>query len=260
MTRRAQLADLWRYRFLLQNLVWRELKIKYKGAVLGVFWSMLHPLFLLVVYTFAFRYVVKIRVEHFPVFLFAALLPWTFLNASLTGGVSAVTDHGSLVRKIYFPRAVLPLSTVFFNLIQLGLTLFVFIPALPLLGVPLTPALLLLPLLVALQVPFVTGLVLLASALYVSFRDLRHFVELLMQFWFWLTPVIYPLEMVPARFVPFFVFNPMAHFTGAYRRLILDGRVPPFQVWLILAALSAGTFAAGWHVFHLRAPRFAEDV
>lgn len=260
MRTRGHLSDVWRYRFLLQNLVFRELKIKYKGAVLGVFWSMLQPLFLLLVYTFAFRYVVRIRVEHFPVFLFAVLLPWTFLSTSLGAGVSAITDHGSLVKKIYFPRAVLPLATVFFNLIQFLLTLLVFIPALPLLEVPLTPALLALPLLIALQLPFVAGLVLAASALYVSFRDLRHFVELLLQFWFWLTPVVYPLDLVPARFAPFFVLNPMVHFAGAYRKLILTGRLPSIPEWLLLAALSGVFFAAGWRIFQRRSPRFAEEV
>lgn len=260
MRTRGRLLDVWRYRFLLQNLVFRELKIKYKGAVLGVFWSMLQPLFLLLIYTFAFRYVVRIRVDHFPVFLFAVLLPWTFLNASLGAGVSVITDHGSLVKKIYFPRAVLPLSTVFFHLVQFLLTLLVFIPALPLLDVPLTPALLLLPVLIALQLPFVAGLVLAASALYVSFRDLRHFVELALQFWFWLTPVVYPLDLVPARFAPFFVLNPMVHFASAYRKLILAGRVPSIPEWLTLAVLSGGFFALGWQVFQRRSPRFAEEV
>ena len=125
-----KIKDIWEFKYLIYNLVLRDLKVKYKGSTLGFLWSLLNPLLMLAVYTVAFKYVIKLRVPNFPVFLFCALMPWTFLSSTLSIGAISITDNSNLVKKVYFPREVLPLSVVLINLFHFSLTFVVLIPAL----------------------------------------------------------------------------------------------------------------------------------
>ena len=253
-------AELWRYRDLLTNLVLRDLRVKYKGSTLGFAWSLLHPLLMAAVYTLAFRYVLQVRVPHFPVFLLAGLLPWTFLAASLASAGGAVVDNGVLVRKVAFPRAVLPLGAVASQFVQFVLMYVVIIPLAATLGTGLSAALFALVPLALLQLAFTAGLSLAVSAAQVHFRDTQHLVGVILQVWFWLTPIVYPITLVPEAFRGWLRLNPMALFAVAYQDAVLQHTMPSAADTAILTAVAALALVLGLALFRRQEGRFAELV
>src|SRR5512136_1800676 len=167
----SRFVALWRYRDLLWNLALRDLRVKYKGSTLGFGWSLLNPLLMAAVYTVAFKYIVRIQVEHFPVFLLSGLLPWTFFASALSAATGSVADNASLVRKVAFPRAMLPLSAVASQVVQFVLMYAVIVAGTSIVSVGPSPALFALVPLLALQLAFTIGMALACATAYVYFRD-----------------------------------------------------------------------------------------
>lgn len=257
---RANLAALWRYRDLLRNLVARDLSVKYKGSVLGFAWSLLHPLIMAAVYTVAFRYILSIQVERFPVFLLSGLLPWMFFAGAVSQATGAVADNGTLVRKVAFPRVMLPLGAIGSHFVQFLLMFAVVVPLALVLGVRASTALLALVPVVLLQLAFIAGVALITATAYVYFRDVRHLLEVLLQIWFWVTPVVYSLTLVPAAYRPWILANPMALFVTTYQSIVLEGTWPTLARIATLAAVALASSAIGWAVFSHHQRRFAELV
>jgi len=256
----SRLKDIYRFKNLVYNLVSRDLKVKYKGSMLGFLWSLLNPLVMLIVYTLAFKYIIKIRVENFPLFFLCGFLPWIFLSLSLSMAVSSIRDNANLVKKVYFPREILPLSIVLSNLFQFLLTFIILIPALILFKVKLGFALIFLPLIIVFQLAFTLGLSYLLSALYVFFSDVKHLLEIFLQIWFWLTPIIYPLDFVPERFRSLYSLNPMVLFVGSYRDSLLYNRSLSLSRLTFLVFIGAIFLFFGQTVFQAYNRRFAEEV
>lgn len=238
----------------------RDLKVKYKGSTLGFLWSLLNPLLMLVVYTVAFKYVIKIRVPNFPVFLFSALMPWNFLNATLSMGAVSITDNSNLVKKVYFPREVLPLSVVLVNLFHFVLTFVVLIPALLFFQIYPGFTFTFLLVLIFFQTLFVLGLTLIFSALNVYYRDIKHFLEVILQLWFWITPIIWPITMIPEKYQTLAYLNPFTPFVVAYRDIILENKLPGLFTFLAVALLGVAVFLLGAYVFQQKQRRFAEEI
>jgi ABC-2 type transport system permease protein len=260
MTIVKRIKGIWEFKYLIYNLVARDLKVKYKGSTLGFLWSLLNPLLMLAVYTVAFKYVMKLKIENFPIFLFSALLPWNFLNSALSMGVTSITENSNLVKKVYFPREVLPLSIVLVNLFHFFLTFVVLIPALLFFNVTPGPAFFLLVLVVFFLALFVQGLTLIVSALNVYYRDVKHFLEVLLLLWFWLTPIIYPLHLIPEKLRDYAYLNPFTSFVEAFRDIILHNRAPRLLTWGMVTAFGALVFLLGAWVFHKKQRRFAEEI
>jgi ABC-type polysaccharide/polyol phosphate export permease len=250
----------WAYRDLVRHLVGRDLRHKYKGSTFGFAWSLANPLLMAAIYTLAFAYIVRVPVPRFPLYLLSGLLPWTFFAGALAAATSSVVDGGPLVRKVAFPRLVLPVAAVATQFVQFVLTYAVIIPiaaaasgGLTLTAVAIVPA-------IALQLAFTTGLGLLLAAAYVHARDTRHFVDVAVQLWFWLTPVVWARDMVPARLAPVLDANPMAHLMAIYHAAILHGHWGAPIHWIVAAAAAATALAAGTLVFARLSPRFAERL
>lgn len=256
----SRLKDIYRFKNLVYNLVSRDLKVKYKGSMLGFLWSLLNPLVMLIVYTLAFKYIIKIRVENFPLFFLCGFLPWTFLGLSLSMAVSSIRDNANLVKKVYFPREILPLSIVLSNLFQFLLTFIILIPALILFKVKLGLALIFLPLIIVFQLAFTLGLSYILSALYVFFSDVKHLLEIFLQIWFWLTPIIYPLDFVPERFRSLYRLNPAVLFVESYRDSLLYNRSLSLSRLTLLFLIGAIFLFFGQIVFQTYNSRFAEEV
>lgn len=256
----ASLRALWRYRDLVRNLVSRDLRIKYKGSSLGFAWSLLHPLLLAAVYTFAFRYVIEVPIAYFPLFLLSGMLPWTFFSSALAMATGSVADNSALVRKVAFPRVILPVGAVGSQFAQFALMYAVIIPAGAALGPGATPALLALVPLVLLQLAFTLGLALLLSTAYVYFRDTRHLLDVGLQILFWLTPVVYAAALVPPMLRRLLWLNPMAGFVSAYHAAVVDGHWPAPATVGALAAVSLVALTLGLVVFTRHQRRFAELV
>jgi len=255
-----RINDIWEFKYLIYNLVLRDLKIKYKGSTLGFLWSLLNPLLMIVVYTVAFKYVIKIKVANFPIFLFSALLPWSFLSSTLSMGVTAITENSSLVKKVYFPREVLPLSILLVNLFHFLLTFVVLIPALLFFNIQPGFSFFFLVVIIFFQTLFVLGLTLLVSALNVYYRDVKHFLEVLLNLWFWLTPIIWPIGLLPEKFRDYAYLNPFTPFVKAYRDIILHGKFPQPLTLLLVAVMGILIFFLGAFIFHKKQRRFAEEI
>jgi len=250
--------ELWRYRSLIVALVVRHLSMRYRGSVLGFFWSFLNPLCLMLVYTLVFKFYMRFDKENYAIFLFCGLLPWLWVTSALAEGTSSITASGHLITKSMFPAQVLPTVAVLTNMIH-------FLLALPLLflfmfiaGMPLYYTWFLLPILVVLQSLLLQGVVLLLSAVNVKYRDVQHVVGNLLTFLFFLCPVLYPIEQVPERFRFTLNLNPFAALTTCYHSLILDGVVPS---WNVIAGVVVFCFFFLWlgnFVFNKCREGFAE--
>lgn len=260
------LQRLFGYRGLIQSLVARDLKARYRGSVLGFFWSFVNPLLLLSIYTFVFTQVLDApRGGHQPyaLFMFCGLLPWTWFASSLAESSTVLIAGGNLIRKVLFPAEVLPIVTVLATLVHFGLGLLIVAGAIA--WVPDVTVdwrdLPWLPVIVAVQLMLTLGLALLLSSFTVHFRDLRDLVTNLLTLWFWATPIIYPIDIVSPRWRPLLDFNPFTHLAVAYQQVLFVAG--PYEQWpqlLVVGAGSLGLLVAGYFVFDRLRDTLAEAV
>jgi lipopolysaccharide transport system permease protein len=219
--------EVLRYRSLIRNLVTKDLKVRYKNSTLGFLWSLLNPLLLMLVFTFVFTQLLAQEIPDFPVFVLAALLPWTWTSTAISIGTNSLIDNAPLINKVYFPRYLLPASVV----MSTGVNFVLGLPALFLLmavfGRPFTQWMLYIPVIVLVQAIFLTGLVLFLAPLHVYLRDTMVVVDVGLTAWFFLTPILYSIEMVVPDFAPWmYRINPMAAIVAEYRTILYDGGVP----------------------------------
>lgn len=255
-----RIKGIWEFKYLIYNMVARDLKVKYKGSTLGFLWSLLNPLLMIVVYTVAFKYVIKLKVENFTIFLFSALLPWTFLSSALSMGVTSITENANLVKKVYFPREVLPLSIVLVNLFHFFLTFVVLIPAMLFFNINPGFSFFFLIAVVFFQSLFVLGLTFIVAALNVYYRDVKHFLEVMLQLWFWATPIIWPMVLVPVKYRDYLYLNPFTPFVKCYRDIIMLDKIPSPLMFLAIACIGVFFFILGAWIFRLKQRRFAEEI
>ena len=260
------LGRLLRYRGLIQSLVARELKARYRGSVLGFFWSFINPLMLLSIYTFVFAYVMPARFEgierHYELFLFSGLLPWTWFASSLNESSGVLISGGNLIKKVLFPAEILPIVTVLANMVH-------FFLGLPIIAIflivyrwaPDPAGLVWFPVVVLVQLFLTLGFAFLLSALTVHFRDLRDILSNILTLWFFATPIIYPWQQAPDFGKWFLNLNPITHLAVSYQEILYFRG--PFGHWkwlLALAAVSWVFFLFGYFVFDRLRDTFAEEV
>ncbi len=244
--------DIFQYRELLKNFVVRDLKLKYKNSVLGYFWSLLDPLLQMLLFILVFSMIMKFgdSVKNYPVFLITGILPWSFVQMSLNGAIMSLVQHRQLIRKIYFPRQLLPYSIVITYVINLLLSFIVLIPILLIYKIGLTVYILYLPLAIFLLAFFILGLGLILSALFVFFYDTLYASNSIIRLWFYVSPIIYPVSFIPERFRAFYMLNPLAPIISLFRTAFL-GDAPPETIFIIYAvAISAMFFIFGTWFFH----------
>ncbi len=261
---------------LLMNLTLRDLRSKYKRSVLGWTWSVLNPLVAVVVYSAVFSIFLRIEpsvgdpsgLDSYAVFLLVTLLPWQFHVTSLTEANRSITANSSLITKIFFPRWVLPTSAVlarFLTLIVEMLVLLILIALweghIAFQWIPVVAALMILQLL------FTIGLALMISAANVYFRDIQHFLMVALQPWMFLTPILYPLNLVPAdkeflgiSYRTLYQLNPMVSWAKAYRNVLYDLRFPSLERWLAILTATFVVLYLGFKIFNRLEPRMAEEV
>jgi len=257
----AGLLGIVRYRELLRNLVLRDIKLKYRGSVFGFFWSLANPLLMVVTYTVVFNYILQVRTEGFVFNLLLGLLNWTFFANSAMMSTGAVVGAGSLVKSVAFPRVILPVATVLFNLVQFLLTIAVFLPvALFVFHFAPTPAVLLFPVLLSLQILFIAGVAFALATLTSFFRDVRHILEIALGVLFWTTPVLYQYDTLPELLRLPILLSPMSSFVVAYQQIFHYGRAPDLAVWLAAGSYAAGMFVLGASLFVSTEDQLAEQV
>ena len=255
------MAEVLRYKELLLNLTAKDLKLKYKHSAIGFLWSFLNPLLMLLIYTFAFKTILKISIPNFPVFLLCGILPWSFFQMSTQGGSMSVISAGGLIKKVYFAREVIPLSLTLANFFDFLMTLVVLLlAAFVVFHLRITANLLLLPLILLLLFFFTSGISMAVAALNVRYRDISHFVEVFFMFFFYLTPIIYSMDMIPEAYRGYLYLNPMVPFILFIRDIILEGMLPPLNLLLMCMGWTVLAFVFGILIFTRREPYFAEDV
>ncbi len=265
------LRELWEYRELVRNLVERDLKARYKSSFLGIAWSWLNPLLMMIVYSILFTiFLNNDQIGDYPIFLLSGLLPWNFFNDAIMQGTGSVVGSAHLIKKVYFPRAVLPVSVVLANLVNFLLALPVFFLLALIVGRPPTLWALLLPLPILLQLAFSIGLTLFLSTLNVFYRDTQIILGVVMLAWFFLTPVFYPIDTVPHQAVVLGMtvdprmwllrLNPMASIVTTYRELLYWGVPSGWDFLLRTAVTSLAMLVFGYLVFQRFSRRFGEEV
>ena len=255
------LSELYAYRQMLFSMVKKDLRGRYKGSVLGFLWTFINPLLQLAVYTVVFSFILRAGIDKFYLFLFVALVPWIFFSASLNGGATSILAHKDMVKKIYFPREVLPIayvSSCFVNMLFSFLIIFlvILISATPVNLV----ALCFLPLVMVVEFIMALGIALLSSAITVYFRDLEHILGILSMAWMYLTPIMYSITMVPKSLLPVFMANPMTPVILAYRDILYFARVPSMQTLLLAFLLGILVLVLGFFVFGKLKKHFVEEI
>jgi lipopolysaccharide transport system permease protein len=270
----AKLQELWSYRELMRNMIVRDLKARYKNSALGYIWSLLNPLLMMLVFWIVFSLLLGSAIPMFPVFLIVALLPWNFAVTAVSGGMRSILDNANLVKKVYFPRDLLPITVVLSNLINYLLALPVMFLVMAVvqwstLGhLNFSWSFAFLPVIILIQTIFLIGMALLLSTSAIFFRDTTHLVDIFIQLWFFLTPVFFALEQiatpVQAKIVRW--LNPMASIIDFYRDILygqatnptpglpaLDGVFRTLLTALLVLAIGA-------YVFHRNSGRFGEEI
>ena len=259
--------DLFTYGDLLRNLVVRDVKVRYRGSVLGFGWSLLNPLLMMGVFTLVFQVLANIDpIERYPFFLLAALVPWLFTQHAITSAMRSVTSNAQLIKKVYFPRELLPISAILASFINFILAYAVFwLVAIPF-GVGTSIAMALIPLNMLLHLVFVLGLGLLLASVNVFLRDTEHIVEVGLLAWFFLTPIFYAMSIVPnAMFLGLdihrwvFTLNPMATLVTNYRYAFMWGFFP-IRHTLVTGVIAIGLLGVGLWLFRRLSARFAEEL
>lgn len=245
---------------MLKNLVRKELRTRYKGSVLGFLWTFINPLLQLVVYTVIFSTIMRINIDRFYIFMFVALLPWIFFSTSVQSSSSTIISNKDLVKKIYFPRVVLPVSVVISGLMNMIFSFAIVFPALIISGIGITPAVIYLPIVVIAALVMTLGFSVLFSGLNVYFRDLEHILGIVIMAWFYFTPIVYPVEMIPESFLRLFFLNPITPIILGFRDILYYGIAPNFVMLgiNIISGLLLLIFAL--IVFENLQKNFAEEI
>jgi lipopolysaccharide transport system permease protein len=271
MNIRQRLQELYRFRDLIYHLVVRELRARYKGSVLGFLWSLLNPLLMMAVFTVVFTLIMPNNsLPNYPIFLLCGLLPWNFFSAGVMTGIHSVVSNGNLVKKVYFPREVLPIASALAQLVNFLLALVVLFALLFVFQANLSPRLWMLPIIILIQTSFIIGIVLFLSAINVFYRDTMMIMDVVILAWFFMTPVFYPLDILPQSYEVMGyvlnvhrlmnILNPMASIINAYRDILYLGTYTEIDFLLRTALSSLAVLAFGYWFFTRLSGDFGEEL
>jgi lipopolysaccharide transport system permease protein len=257
------LGELWRYRELMYFFVWRDLKVRYKQTILGVLWAILQPIMTMVVMSIIFGRVAKIPTNDipYPIFAYSALLPWLYFSGGMSRAAGSMVGSAGLITKVYFPRLIVPVSGVIGGLPDLLLSFIVLIGLMIYYSMyPTIHVIWLLPLLIVLATITALGVGLWLAAVNVRYRDVRYIVPFLTQFWMYLTPVIYPADLLSKKWQILYGLNPMVGVVEGFRWALLNQGSPPGPLVALSAVMSLLLFITGAMFFRRMERTFADVV
>jgi len=257
-----RLGALWRFRELLYFLIWRDVKVRYKQTLLGAAWAILQPLLTMVVFSIFFGKLARMPSDGvpYPLFAYVALVPWTFFANGLTLASNSLVANQTLLRKVYFPRLVIPVSAVAAGLIDFGIAFVVLLGLAARYGVPLTVNMIWLPALVLLALVTALGVGLWFAALNVLYRDIQYVVPFLVQVWLYATPIVYPSSLVPERWRTLYAINPMVGVVEGFRWALLGTGTAPGPMILVSGIAAVVTLIGGMFFFRRMEKTFSDVV
>jgi lipopolysaccharide transport system permease protein len=256
------LRDLWEYRELLYFLIWRDIKVRYKQTVLGAAWAIIQPFFTMVVFSLFFGKLAKVPSDNipYPIFSYAALVPWTFFANGLNQSSTSLVASANLIKKVYFPRLVVPISSVISGVVDFALAFIVLLGMMLYYGVMPTWNVLWLPLLLLLALITALGVGLWLTAMNVQFRDVRYAVPFLVQAWMFATPVAYPSSLLGEPWRTLYGLNPMVGVVEGFRWALLGTETAPGAIILASAVMAVGLLIGGAFYFRRMEETFADVV
>lgn len=252
-----ELHEVWHYRDLIVQLVVRNIKIRYKRSVLGIGWTMLNPLLMMLILTVVFSNVFRITLEHYAVYVLSALTLWNFFAQATNDAMSQLVWGGGLLHRIYFPRTVFALAAVGTGLVNLLFSLGPLLVIMLVTGIPIRPTLLILPIPILLTAMFALGVGLVFSALAARFADIAHIYQIVLTAWMYLTPIIYPVDIIPEGYRWAFNLNPLYPLLETFRAPIYSGLLPSASHWLPAALAAVAALLIGWGFFTRQADEFS---
>ncbi len=258
----AEMADCWRYRALISQLVRRDLVTRYKRSVLGVVWTMLHPLGMMLILTLVFANLMREHTLHsYSAYVLTGLIAWNFFSQTTGHAITTLLWGGALLQRVYMPPTSFAIAAAGANIINLGLACLPLLVVLLATGVPITSAVAFVPISVAISAMFALGMALLVSALAITYYDVAEMYQIILMGWMYLTPILYPPDIYPERYAWYLLnLNPMHHMVHLMRVPLYFGRLPTVAEFLPAALIAVVTLVVGWIVFTRRADVIAYRV
>lgn len=252
----GQIEVFLKYRFLLQDLILKDIRIKYRKSILGILWSVLNPLLMMIVITAVFQNIFKVKVENFPIYYLTGSTLFNFFSEATVSGMSSVLSASSLIKKVYIPKYIFPLEKALFAFVNFLFSLIAVLLMFLILRTPLhwTALLFFVPAIYILV--FAIGISLILSCWSVYFRDIIHLYGIVLTAWIYLTPIIYPVDALPKQMQMLMKFNPMHHYVDYFRQVLMYGHVPNLTENIICIGVSALSLIVGLFVFKRNQDRF----
>lgn len=248
------------YRELLKNNVKKEIRGRYKNSVLGVLWTFLNPLLQLLVYALIFPLILKDTQEYYVIFVCVGLIPWTFFTATISQSASTIINNGNIVKKVYFPREILPISVVTSATVNFLISTLIIIAFVLIFGLGISKYIIFYPIVLLIQYVFLLGISFILSSLTVYFRDLEHFVQIAIMVLFYATPIVYAANSIPSEFSFIMKLNPMAHIINGYRDIFYNQVMPNMTNLGILFIFAIVFCIIGYLIFNKLQKGFAEEL
>lgn len=245
-----------KYRNLLRELVLRDIKVKYRRSFLGMLWSLLNPLLMMIVITIVFSTLFRFDIKNFPIYLLTGQIIFSFFSESTTMAMSSIISNGPLIRKVYIPKYIFPISKVLSLFVNLLFSLIAVVVMIIITDVKITWAILLFPIPLIYVLMFSIGISLILSAMSVFFRDMFHLYGVILTAWSYLTPIFYPVKIIPDKYRFFVNYNPMYYIIECFRDIVLYGRIPSLKLNLMAVFCCTITLVLGIFVFYKKQDKF----
>lgn len=254
------LKDIFNYWEFLKTNVKKDIRGKYKGSFLGVLWSFINPLLSVVVYAIVFQYIMRFNIEHYLIYLISGIIPWTFFTTALNSGINSILYNANIIKKVYFPRSILPISSVTSALINFLISCIIILLFTILSGIGISINLIYLPLVIIIQYILCLGIVFILSAVEIYVKDIEHIINFFISMLFYVTPILYTSDAVPDNMQFLLKSNPMSYIIESYHNIFYYKHSPDLYKLGVVFLISVIIFIFGYNIFKKLQKGFAEEV
>lgn len=252
--------ELYNYREFLKTNVKKDVRGKYKGSFLGVLWSFINPLLSVIVYAIVFHYIMRFNIDHYLIYLIAGIIPWTFFTSAINTGMNSILFNADIIKKVYFPRLILPISSVTSCLVNFLISCIIILLFVVFSGVGISIYLVFLPIVVIIQYVLCLGIAFILSAIEIYVKDVEHIINFIISMLFYVTPILYTPDYVPSNMKFILKLNPMAYIIDAYHSVFYYKSMPNLFELGIVFVFSLFVLLIGYHIFQKLQRKFAEEV